>query len=122
MRSSFNPKRDLAEARRHAADIARAEASFELMQRGDVPTRKHLRGSLTRRWRSCSPRASVGSGRVSRRPARVTQAEIDRAIRAVLKAGATAYDVILEEDRVIVRPRNPQPSEKPVAETEEIVL
>ena len=28
MRSSFNPKRDLAEARRRAADIARAEATL----------------------------------------------------------------------------------------------
>ena len=28
MRSSFNPKRDLAEARRQAADIARAEATL----------------------------------------------------------------------------------------------
>ena len=28
MRSSFNPKRDLAEARRQAVDIARAEATL----------------------------------------------------------------------------------------------
>jgi hypothetical protein len=40
---------------------------------------------------------------VSRRPARITQAEINRAIRAVLKAGATCYDVVIEEARVIIR-------------------
>jgi hypothetical protein len=57
-----------------------------------------------------------------RRPARITQSDINRAIRAVLKAGATDYDVIIEEARVIVRPRYAQPHGKPVADHEEIVL
>jgi hypothetical protein len=40
----------------------------------------------------------------------------------VLKAGATDYDVIIEEARVIVRPRYAQHHGKPVADHEEIVL
>jgi hypothetical protein len=60
---------------------------------------------------------------VSRRPARITQAEINRAIRAVLKAGATCFDVVIEEARVIVRvPGNPLAPDKSVADAEEIVL
>jgi hypothetical protein len=60
---------------------------------------------------------------VSRRPARITQADIDRAIRAVKKAGATSFDIVIEEARVIVRvPGNPLAPDKLLAETEEIVL
>ena len=60
---------------------------------------------------------------MTKRPARVTQAEIDRAIRAVLKAGATAYDLIIEEARVIVRvPGNPHAPDKPIAQADEVVL
>ena len=43
MRSSFNPKRDLAEARRHAADIARAEATLRADAAAD-----YLLGSISR--------------------------------------------------------------------------
>jgi hypothetical protein len=58
-----------------------------------------------------------------RRRAPITQADIDRAIRAVKKAGAISYDVVIEEARVIIRvPGQPLAPDKPVAETEEIVL
>jgi hypothetical protein len=44
---------------------------------------------------------------MTNRPARFTQAELQRAIRAVLKAGATCYDVVIEEARVIIRVHAP---------------
>jgi hypothetical protein len=60
---------------------------------------------------------------MTKRPARVTQAEIDRAIRAVKKAGATSFDIVIEEARIIVRvPGNPLAPDRPVADSEEIVL
>jgi hypothetical protein len=60
---------------------------------------------------------------MTKRPARVTQAEIDRAIRAVKKAGATSFDIVIEEARIIVRvPGNPPAPDRPVADFEEIVL
>jgi hypothetical protein len=60
---------------------------------------------------------------MTKRPARVTQAEIDRAIRAVKKAGATSFDIVIEEARIIVRvPGNPLAPDRPVANSEEIVL
>jgi hypothetical protein len=37
---------------------------------------------------------------MTKRPARVPQAEIDRAIRAVKKAGATSFDIVIEEARI----------------------
>jgi len=60
---------------------------------------------------------------MSNRPARIRQAEIDRAIRAIKKAGATSFDIVIEEARVIVRvPGNPLAPDRSVAETEEIAL
>ena len=59
---------------------------------------------------------------MSRRP-RITQADIDRAIRAVKKAGLTSYEIAIEGPRVIIRvPGRPLATDEPVAETEEIVL
>ena len=40
---------------------------------------------------------------MSRRRALVTQADIDRAIRAAKKAGLTSFEVIIEGPRIIVR-------------------
>ena len=60
---------------------------------------------------------------MTKRPACVTQAEIDRAIRAVKKAGASSFDIVIEEARIIVRvPGNPLAPDRPVADSEEIVL
>jgi hypothetical protein len=59
---------------------------------------------------------------MSRRPAQITQADIDRAIRAV-KAGLTSYEIAIEGPRVVIRvPGRPLALDEPVAETEEIVL
>ncbi len=40
---------------------------------------------------------------MSRKPATYRQSDLDRAIRAVIKAGATSYDVVIEGARVMVR-------------------
>jgi 2-iminoacetate synthase ThiH len=56
---------------------------------------------------------------MSNRPARITQAEIERAIRAARKAGVTEIEVKIGDDASI---RIPLVPEKPVAESEEIVL
>ncbi len=56
---------------------------------------------------------------MSNRPARITQAEIERAIRAAKKAGLTEVEVRLGDDASI---RIPLAPEKPVAEAGEIVL
>jgi hypothetical protein len=69
---------------------------------------------------------------VSRRPARVTQAEIARVIRAAKQAGAVEVVVPVDGGPITIKlsaaklslssDGSSQPSEKPVAETEEIVL
>jgi hypothetical protein len=60
---------------------------------------------------------------MSRAAAAFRQSDLDRAIRSVIKAGATSYDVVIEGPRVIVRvPGNPLAADKPVANTEEIIL
>jgi hypothetical protein len=60
---------------------------------------------------------------VSRRPAQITQADIDRAIRAAKKAGLTSYEIAIEGSRVVIRvPGRPLAPDEPVAETREIVL
>jgi hypothetical protein len=56
---------------------------------------------------------------MSNRPARITQAEIERAIRAAKKAGASEVEVRLADDTTIRIPLTPK---KPVAEAEEIIL
>ena len=56
---------------------------------------------------------------MSNRPARISQAEIERAIRAARKAGATEVEVKIGDDASI---RIPLVPEKSVAESEEIVL
>jgi hypothetical protein len=56
---------------------------------------------------------------VSNRPARITQAEIERVIRAARKAGVTEVEVKMGDEvsiRIALVP------EQPVAESEEIVL
>jgi hypothetical protein len=40
---------------------------------------------------------------MSRGPATFRQSDLERAIRAVTKAGAVSYDVVIEGARVIVR-------------------
>jgi hypothetical protein len=69
---------------------------------------------------------------MSRRPARVTQAEIARVIRAAKQAGASEVVVPVDGGQITIKlstakpsllsDDGSQPSEKPVAETEEIVL
>ena len=56
---------------------------------------------------------------MTNRPARVTQAEIERVIRAARKAGLTEVEVKLSGDASIRIPLIP---EKPIADAEEIVL
>jgi hypothetical protein len=56
---------------------------------------------------------------MSNRLARITQAEIERAIRAAKKAGVTEIELKLGDGAIV---RIPLTSDKPVAETEEIVL
>jgi|HubBroStandDraft_2_1064218.scaffolds.fasta_scaffold1324136_2 hypothetical protein len=56
---------------------------------------------------------------MSNRPARISQAEIERAIRAAKKAGATEVEVKMGDGVSIRIPLGP---DRPVAEGEEIVL
>jgi hypothetical protein len=56
---------------------------------------------------------------MSNRPARITQAEIERAIRAAKKAGATVVELKIGDEASI---RIPLAPDKPVAETGEIIL
>jgi hypothetical protein len=56
---------------------------------------------------------------MSNRPARISQAEIERTIRAARKAGATEVEVKMGDGVSI---RIPLVPEKSVAESEEIVL
>jgi hypothetical protein len=56
---------------------------------------------------------------MSNRPARITQAEIERAIRAAKKAGLTEVEVRIGDEASI---RIPLASEKPIADPGEIVL
>jgi hypothetical protein len=60
---------------------------------------------------------------MSRGTATFRQSDLDRAIRSVIKAGAAAYEVVIEGPRFIVRvPCNPLAGDKPVADSEEIIL
>jgi hypothetical protein len=56
---------------------------------------------------------------MSNRPARISQAEIERAIRAARKAGATEVEVKIG-DAVWIR--IPLTADRAVAESEEVVL
>jgi hypothetical protein len=56
---------------------------------------------------------------MTNRPARISQAEIERAIRAARKAGASEIEVKMGD---AVSIRIPLVPDKPVAEGEEIVL
>ena len=54
---------------------------------------------------------------MARRRATFRQSDLDRAIRAVKKAGLTNYEIAIEGPRVIIRvPGNPPVPDKPVAE------
>jgi hypothetical protein len=70
--------------------------------------------------------AGAGGGRdhrgevgVSNRPARITQAEIERAIRAAKKAGLAEVEVRIGDEASI---RIPLAPEKPIADAGEIIL
>jgi hypothetical protein len=56
---------------------------------------------------------------MSNRPARITQAEIERAIRAAKKAGLNEVEVRLGDEASI---RIPLAPEKPIANADEIIL
>ena len=56
---------------------------------------------------------------MSNRPARITQAEIERVIRAAKKAGLTEVEVRLGDEASI---RIPLAPEKPIAHDGEIIL
>jgi hypothetical protein len=56
---------------------------------------------------------------MSNRPARITQAEIERAIRAAKKAGLTEVEVRLGDEALI---RIPLVPDKAIAEPGEIIL
>ena len=56
---------------------------------------------------------------MSNRPARIAQSEIERVIRAAKKAGATEVEVRIGDEASI---RIPLVPEKPVAESDEVVL
>ena len=56
---------------------------------------------------------------MSNRPARITQAEIERAIRAAKKAGLSEVEVKIGDEASI---RIPLAPDKPIAESDEVVL
>jgi 2-iminoacetate synthase ThiH len=56
---------------------------------------------------------------MSNRPARITQAEIERAIRAAKKAGVTEIELKIGDNATVRIPLGP---DKPVAESDEVVL
>jgi hypothetical protein len=56
---------------------------------------------------------------MTNRPARITQAEIERAIRAAKKAGLTEVEIGIGDDVWVRIPLTP---EKPVADAGEIIL
>jgi hypothetical protein len=56
---------------------------------------------------------------MSNRLARITQAEIERVIRAAKKAGLTEIEVKIGDDASI---RIPLAPERPIAEAEEIIV
>jgi hypothetical protein len=56
---------------------------------------------------------------MSNRPARITQAEIERVIRAARKAGVTEIEVKIGDDASI---RIPLAPEQPIAKSDEVVL
>jgi hypothetical protein len=56
---------------------------------------------------------------MSNRPARITQVEIERAIRAAKKAGLAEVQIKLGDEAAIRIPLSP---DKPVAKSTEIVL
>jgi hypothetical protein len=108
---------DLLEARRRAADIARETATL----RADAAWKNAYSATSQQVYDETLPRD--GCRRMSRRPAQITQADIDRAIRAVKKAGLTSYEIAIEGPRVVIRvPGRPLAPDEPVAETREIVL
>jgi hypothetical protein len=57
---------------------------------------------------------------MSNRPVRITQAEIERAIRAARKAGVTEIELKIGDGATVRIPL--ALNNKPVAETEEIIL
>jgi hypothetical protein len=58
-----------------------------------------------------------------RTSAKLTQADVARAIRAAKQAELESYEVVIEGPRVIIRvPGNPLVPDNPVAEDQEIVL
>ena len=69
--------------------------------------------------RAIAAEISQEGGDMSNRPARISQAEIERAIRAARKAGATEVEVKMGDGVSIRIPLGP---DRPVAEGEEIVL
>jgi 2-iminoacetate synthase ThiH len=56
---------------------------------------------------------------MSNRPARITQAEIERAIRAAKKAGIAEIELKIGDEASI---RIPLVADKPIAESDEVVL
>lgn len=56
---------------------------------------------------------------MTNRPARITQAEIERAIRAAKKAGLAEVEVKIGDEASIRIPLSP---DKPIAESEEIIV
>ena len=56
---------------------------------------------------------------MSNRPARITQAEIERAIRAAKKAGVTEIELRIGDEATV---RIPLAPDKRIAEPDEIVL
>jgi hypothetical protein len=60
---------------------------------------------------------------VSRGPQTFRQSDLDRAIRSVIKAGATSYEIVIEGPRVIVRvPKLSTAPDTAVADDSEVIL
>jgi hypothetical protein len=60
---------------------------------------------------------------MSRSPQTFRQSDLERAIRAVTKAGATTYEVVIEGPRVIVRvPKLSTGPDTTVADDSEVIL
>lgn len=59
---------------------------------------------------------------MSRRPARITQADINRALRAAKQAGAAGVEVLPDGSIRVLLEAPERPQEQPLASGKEIVL
>jgi hypothetical protein len=72
---------------------------------------------------SSSPASAAFKEKMSRTPARITQADVARAIRAAKQAGAGSVRILQDGTiQIDLAPRSGEKSEKPVEPEREIIL